>query len=177
MSLISIDFDFSPHKDIIMKLCSRNDFYENDVYSVINRDIPINLKNNLKKIVGVEKIEKSINELKKRFIGLNHFGYFIIVEENLKKKVIGFIIYHIKEKFRGSELLFILIDKKYQNNGYGTMLLNKYIQDLNEKQLIMSIVKIEKNETGNFYKKTGFKYLTTDDKYDILCYVGNTKIL
>jgi RimJ/RimL family protein N-acetyltransferase len=168
MSLIQIDFDFSPHKEIIMKLCNRNKFYEDDISVIVNRDLPTNYKNYLIKIVGVEKYE---NHNKNLFTGLKHFGYFIIVEENLKKKVIGFIIYHIKEKFRGSELLFILIDKKYQNNGYGTMLLNKYIQDINEKKIMISIVKIENKEMCNFYKKTGFKYLATDDKYDVLCYV------
>jgi len=53
-------------------------------------------------------------------------------------------------------LLFILIDKKYQNNGFGTKLLDKYIQDIEEKKLLYATVKIENEIVGNFYKKFGF---------------------
>ena len=40
MSIVSINFNFAPHKNIIMKLCERNNFYEGDIYFEIFKDFP-----------------------------------------------------------------------------------------------------------------------------------------
>ena len=103
-------------------------------------------------------------------------GYFITIEEEGKKKVSGFIIYNIEIEIKKSYLLFILIDKKYQKNGLGTELINKYIKDVEEKMILYASVKIENREVSNFYKKFGFdnhsnliEYIK--GKYEMLHYI------
>jgi ribosomal protein S18 acetylase RimI-like enzyme len=157
MSIIPINFNFSPHKNIIMKLCKRNNFYEDDIYLEIFKDFPPEIKNNVIKLLGEDEYKKNLDKQnKKTFDGLESFGYFITIEEEGKKKVAGFIIYNVELKVKKSYLLFILIDKKYQKNGLGTELINKYIKDIEEQMIIYASVKIENREIKNFYKKFGF---------------------
>jgi ribosomal protein S18 acetylase RimI-like enzyme len=157
MSIVPINFNFTPHKNIIMKLCERNKFYEGDVYLELFRDFPQKIKNNVIKLLGEDEYKQILNKQnKKTFDGLESFGYFITIEEEGKKKVVGFIIYNIELEFKKSYLLFMLIDKKYQKNGLGTELINKYIKDVEEKMIIYASVKIENREVSNFYKKFKF---------------------
>ena len=177
MSIVSINFNFAPHKNIIMKLCERNNFYEGDIYFEIFKDFPPEIKNSGIKLLGEDEYNKRSNEqIKKAFGGLESFGYFITIEEEGKKKVSGFIIYNIEIEIKKSYLLFILIDKKYQKNGLGSELINKYIKDVEDKMIIYASVKIENREVSNFYKKFGFdnhsnliEYIK--GKYEMLHYI------
>lgn len=149
MSLIQINFNSESHKAIIMKLCERNNFYKNDVYLEIYKDFPVEFKN--KAIEQLGKREYEIH-VKKPFIGLESYGYFIMLET----KVVGYLIYNIEKSIQKSYLLFILIDKKYQKKGYGSILIEKYLKEIEEKTILYATVKVESEELEKFYKKNGF---------------------
>ena len=153
MSISPINFNFEPHREIIMKLCDRNNFHKEDVYIQIYRDMSPVFKKIVIDLRGINEYNTNIENM---FLGLESSGYFITIEEDCKKKVVGFVIYNIEQATQKSYLLFILIDKKYQNNGFGTKLLDKYIQDIEEKKILYATVKIENEIVGNFYKKIGF---------------------
>jgi ribosomal protein S18 acetylase RimI-like enzyme len=170
VSISNINLQFEPHREIIMRLCKRNKFYENDVYVEIYRDLPPAIKNIVIETRGINEYNKCIEEL---FAGLESFGYFITIEEAGKKKVIGFIIYNIEKKMKKSYLLFTLIDKKYQKNRFGTKLLNKYIETIRENKLLCASVKIENKEVATFYKKFGFENLinSVECRYEVLHFI------
>jgi len=177
MSIVPINFNFAPHKNIIMKLCERNNFYEADVYFELFKDCPPEIKNNMIKLIGKNEYKKNLDkQIKKTFGGLESSGYFITIEEEGRKKVAGFIIYNIEIEVKKSYLLFILIDKKKQKNGLGSELINKYIKDVEEQMLIYASVKIENREISNFYKKFGFDNYSNlieniKGKYEMLHYI------
>jgi len=182
MSITNINLSSNAHKEIIMKLCNGNKFHEGDVYLEINKDFPPDYKDKVIKLIGISEYNKKIEGI---FKGLEHFGYFITVEENSRKKVVGFIIYNIEKIQNKSYLLFILIDKKYQKNSFGTKLVNKFIEEVEEKKLFYATVKVENELVTNFYKKFGFDKHSdlieteVDEKYDILHYFpkGSAKAL
>jgi ribosomal protein S18 acetylase RimI-like enzyme len=153
ISISPINFNFEPHREIIMRLCNRNNFHKEDVYVQIYRDFPPVFK---KMVIDLKGIKEYNTDIENLFLGLESSGYFITIEEDCKKKVVGFVIYDIEQATQKSYLLFILIDKKYQNSGFGTKLVYKYIQDIEEKKILCATVKIENEMVGNFYKKFGF---------------------
>jgi len=177
MSTVPFNFNFAPHKNIIMRLCERNNFYEDDIYFELFKDFPPKIKKSVIELLGQDEYNKRLNkQLEKSFSGLESFGYFITIEEEGKKKVAGFIIYNIELAVKKSYLLFILIDKKYQKNGLGSELINKYIKDVEDKMIIYASVKIENREVSNFYKKFGFDNHSnlienTKGKYEMLHYI------
>ena len=122
MSIIPVNFSDSQHKAIIMKLCERNKFYEADVYAEIYRDVPPTMKNTLNP-EQYDRLKKWVLEAHDTTVS---HGYFIIDKEKGKNSVVGFIIYDIEEQTRISSLLFILVDKKYRNQSFGTTLMHKY---------------------------------------------------
>jgi GNAT superfamily N-acetyltransferase len=155
ISISNINLYADAHRNIVMKLCERNKFCEDDVYAELYRDAPPHLKKRLNTL-DKRLYRKFMDNLNERFSGLESNGYFIIIEKNDKKKVVGFIIYNINESIQASSLLFILIDKKYQNNGLGTILVTKYIQEVDDKKLLGANVKIIDEKVEKFYKKMRF---------------------
>ena len=111
-AISNINLQTESHRRIIIKLCERNNFYKEDVYAELYRDAPPNFKTDL---IALDRYNKFIEDLNSKFVGLESIGYFITIEKDNRKKVIGFIIYNIVKKSHNSYLLFILIDKKYQN--------------------------------------------------------------
>lgn len=183
ISITNINLHFEPHREIVMKLCNRNKFYETDVYSELYRDLHPAFKKIAIETRGLNEYNKFIEDL---FSGLESFGYFVTIEEAGKKKVAGFIIYNIEnydieKKLGKSYLLFILIDKKYQNNGLGTKLIHKYIETIEEQKLIYATVKVENKEVAAFYKKFGFDNHSDiidseKGKYELLHYIPSTSL-
>jgi ribosomal protein S18 acetylase RimI-like enzyme len=169
MSITTINFKFDPHKEIIMKLCNRNNFHTNDVYIELYRDLPGEMKN-----LCIAKQSKIYFDA--LFLGLESYGYFTTIDVSGKKKVIGFIIYNITLCENKSNLLFILIDKQFQKKGFGTKLVNKYIEDIHEKKLFYGTVKVENEEASIFYKKSGFDkhsdFIESEKgRYELLHYI------
>lgn len=172
MTTIPIIFNDTQHKTIIMKLCKRNNFYIDDVYSTIYRDIPPHIKSKLSK----SDSEKTLLYLLEKSGDNILSGNFIVKTEELSKKVVGFIIYDITSMdntpLKRSDLLFILIDKKYQNQSYGTTLMHTYIDDVNSLKCISATVKSENSKLNMWYNQFGFQLLPSvtqhSNKYQML---------
>ena len=167
ISISEINLYSEVHREIVMKLCNRNNFYKDDVYVELYRNFPPERKNKMIELLGVSHFNNTFNKfIEENFAGLKSIGYFITIEKDNKKKVAGFIIYNLEEiankSYLKSYLLFILIDKTYQKNGLGTKLIEKYIEDLAQKNILYATVKIENKILSDFYKKFGF------DKYSDL---------
>jgi ribosomal protein S18 acetylase RimI-like enzyme len=169
MSIVPVNFSDSQHKAIIMKLCGRNKFYEGDVYFEIYRDVPENLKNMLS-VEEYDRVKKNLLEGCNKAISR---GYFIIDKEKGKNSVVGFLIYNIEKQISVSSLLFILVDKKYQNQSFGTTLMNKYMEDIRDLNILMARVKSE-NGLNEWYNKFHFKkhdsFHNTSSEYEVLHY-------
>ena len=157
ISISEINLYSEVHREIVMKLCNRNNFHEGDVYMELYKDFPREHKNQIIELIGKSEYDKRTKKfIEERFIGLESSGYFITIEKASKKKVVGFIMYNVEEMTKKSDLLFILIDKNYQNNGFGTKLVDKYIEVIIQKKLLYATVKVENKIVYNFYKKFGF---------------------
>ena len=187
ISISQINLDSEVHREIVMKLCNRNNFYKDDVYIELYRNFPPERKNKMIELLGVTHFNNTFNKfIEENFAGLKSIGYFITIEKDNKKKVAGFIIYNLEEiankSYLKSYLLFILIDKTYQKNGLGTKLIEKYIEDLTQKNILYATVKIENKILSDFYKKFGFdKYsdlieLEYNGIHELLHYIPQPKI-
>lgn len=178
MPIIPINLKFEPHKQIIMKLCTMNKFYEDDMYIELYRTFHPRYKDFYLKFKTEDYINKATNEFLKNFDGLDSFGDFMYIEENGKKKIIGFLIYNIDQKTRESTLLYLLVDRKYQNKGYGSELVKKHIDHFYKNEIRISIVKCKNDKLKNFYKKFGYdehskyhKYFMYNHDSDYLYYI------
>ena len=152
MSIIPIHFWKSQHKSIIMKLCRRNNFYVNDVYINLYKKLPIDDEILAAKILP--KLE-----------GNTLHGHFYSEVINAKTKVTGFVIYNTSHivftngmttPLIESELLFILVDKKYQKQTVGTELMQQFMDDVKSRNIIAVVVKSEPNLV-EWYSTFGFK--------------------
>lgn len=132
----------------VMRLCKRNDYYENDVYFHLYGDFPKILK---KQLCEANIYDEAIKELHSRIYkeGRVFKGYFICVNG----KPVGFIFYQ-KDEDKTNEILFILVDKEYQKKGYGIKLLNKHDLDCCDNEIVFA--KVENKDLLNFYEKSGF---------------------
>jgi ribosomal protein S18 acetylase RimI-like enzyme len=128
-----IDFDKEIHKSYVLKLCKRNNYYIEDCCLQFNK-LLLNMVRN--------EIQKN-NILK---------GYFAI----LNNKVIGFSICDCNSRKTFWDLMFLLIDKKYQGQKYGTTLINHIINDFEKHNGDMIKLKCYDNE-NKWYKTFGFQ--------------------
>ena len=153
MSIVPLNFSDPQHRAIIMKLCSRNSFYEDDVYAEVHRDVPKKMKD----MLSAEQCDKLKQELMKSWGAVISRGYFIIDKEKGKNSVVGFVIYDIEKQTPVSSLLFLLVDKKYRNQSFGTTLMQKYMADIHELNIIAARVKSESPRLNEWYSKFHFK--------------------
>jgi ribosomal protein S18 acetylase RimI-like enzyme len=169
MSIVDINYNDDNHNKIIMKLCKRNKFYEFEVYANIYKDVPIMMK---EKLILFDRDYYNIfmKKLKIKVEGINLYGFFVIDrQESRKNAVVGFIIYSLKysETFETltSGLEFILIDKKYQNKGFGNILLKKYLNEIDNLE-ITAKVQVKKNNilAKKWYEKNNFISLSFLEK-------------
>jgi len=150
--LMNIDFANTNHINYIMKLAKRNNYYQLELLCSI----------------------KEFYETKDKFKDTDFKGLFYI--DN--KKVVGFIIYQFIYKVY-IKVDFMLIDKDFQNKGYGKQLINKII-DIKPSFIV---VECEEN-TKNYYinkcdffeiTKKNFKDLHTISENEILCHIDFIK--
>ena len=146
---MDIDFDNINHINYIKKLAKRNKFYERELNASIEYEYIPKKKDNV--------------ECK---------GLFYI--DN--KKVIGFIIY----QFVGKGYIkvdFMLIDKDFQNKGYGKQLINKII----DIKPTFIVIECDKKTKKYYIKNFNFFEINMDNliKYDCenigLCLLHNLK--
>ena len=156
MTTQAVNFNSVAHKDVIIKLCKRNNFYENEVATYIYIDDFNKMKSYIIKIHGNQSDEVCCNVFaamqKRHTFTLN--GLFMTIKVDEKTRVIGFVIYRMHED-GVYELIFILIDKKYQSQKYGSFLLNAYHSIIGHKTSIVSL-ELENIKRFDFYKKFGY---------------------
>ena len=155
--IVNVDKNFEPHINIIMKLSKRNDFYVNAMYLIFYKKLrPLN-KENLLKSMTINECnlyeQNLLNQMPKN-IEIN----FICI----KKKVCGFLFMKIHEEFAMSEILFLLIDKSYQNQGLGTIFINYLKEKHNNDRIIQVNSDIEHVK---FYEKFNFMNTNFCDDY------------
>lgn len=108
------------------------------LYSIINKEFNTNYKDN------------------------TYTNWYIYEEDN---KIIGFINYDII--YDKSEIEYIFVDYKYRNKKIATKLLNKMIDDLNNKNIknITLEVRSDNKSAISFYEKNSFKAVAIRKNY------------
>lgn len=85
---------------------------------------------------------------------------FLVIEKN--NLVLGYIgCYHILDE---CELLNFVIDGAYQRSGYGQMLFNELIRQVEPKRVILE-VRVNNEKGIRFYLKNGFKQISIRKNY------------
>ena len=167
LSYVNIDYDNKNHEKIILTLSKRNKFYIPELTLKFNKNLPISF---------VQERLRSSNFLKNNpesIMGMVWCGKLIILDN----KVIGFCIQ--KENSKELCIVYLLIDKKYQNQTYGTTYVERLKSEINDKYLTVS--RREDKRLINFYKKLGFKstneWFLTLDKGTEKQVIKNEKII
>ena len=81
----------------------------------------------------------------------------------LNNKAIGFYIWTYPNYNKtGSFLQFLLIDKKYQNQGYGTYLINHYFEWCKTNKRPHCMVECIGTQLQSYYKKFGYTFARID---------------
>lgn len=80
-------------------------------------------------------------------------------------KIIGFISYSII--YDRAEIIDIIIDDKYRNNGYGKHLITNVIEDCINNKCTNITLEVNENNINaiNFYKKMDFNIVATRKNY------------
>jgi GNAT superfamily N-acetyltransferase len=131
---MDIDFDNINHFNYIMKLAKRNNYYQLQLFS------------------SIKDYYKTNGSLRVDYVDFK--GLFYI--EN--KKVLGFIIYQFVEKVY-IKVDFMLIDKEFQNKGYGKQLINKVISI----KPTFIVIECEENTKDYYIKNFNFFELRKDN--------------
>lgn len=148
MNFIEINFNNEKHTSYIYQLSKRNNFYLNDIGSWL-----------------YSKNEKStFNNWNLYYLNNNNpniikFPYWKGLLCILDKKIIGFIIYYerhyINDIGNFLSIEFMLIDKLYQRNGYGKLII-EYLKEKYDDKNYISVCIENKNKYIDFYKNIGF---------------------
>jgi len=145
--IVDIKLDSDHHKQIIMRLCERNDFYIDDAYYHLYKKTKPETRTMLEKTIPLKFLEEMEAKMPKGFF--DRTGRFICV----KNKVCGFMIIGHSMYLSVSEILFLLVDKKYQDKGFGKAFVNEAkIICRNEHTIRVKVAQ----ENINYYKKFGF---------------------
>ena len=99
----------------------------------------------------------SLFDLKKELD--NKYNKIYVYE--LNNKVIGFI--HILISFNSADIINIVINEDYRNNGYGKELIDYAIKDNDLKELNIEVRK--SNKAVNFYLNNDFKIIREIPNY------------
>ena len=135
----SIDFTDTIICNKIFNLAKQNNYYVGDLEILL-----------LQKYMNISLSKKFMDENKLDCYAYNknYKGYVLYQNSHL----IGFVIYYIAPS-NYDNIHFILIDKTYHKQGFGTILLKKVID--NSQSLFLKINKPEPSSI-EFYKKNGF---------------------
>jgi len=116
----------------------------------------------LKQIYQLEQKVFEINAFSKdllRKLISNNVLFLKLEIGKLRKNITGFIVV-IKENKDKANIVNFLINPKFQNRGYGTLLLKKaieYLKKLNEITKVVLNVQASNNIAINLYEKFKFK--------------------
>lgn len=96
-----------------------------------------------------------------------------------RDKLIGFITYSII--YERSEIIDVIVDNNYRNNGYGKQLILKVIEEARKNKCINITLEVSKSNSVavNLYKSLGFEivsdrknYYNNSDAYLMIKYLG-----
>ena len=161
--MISIDYNNSLHLQCLWVLSKNNKFHMDDLHMLIYGKVYLPMwKKQIKSMIRPRDIEDYTAKFEKDF-ALHMFseksnlceGIFICKDN----RPVGFLLYQIRNcVLPRIDLTFLLIDKNNQRNGYGSLLLNKFIKDVEHLKPII-IVKVDDELSSNWYIKMGFTNL------------------
>ena len=171
-NIIRIDYSNDLHLKCIWKLSKNNNFYKEDMRGILYGDPSLEIEkfeknNNIKltddkKIILYNATQQKMNDNLKEYNGRKeYYGLFICNN----KKPIGYILYYLRKNNIEVDITFILIDKKYQNQGYGTILINKVKEILSDIKPIIYL-KIDDNNLEKYYNK--LKFYTLDKVFSLI---------
>ena len=104
---------------------------------------------------------KYINHVKWYVKNLENKSTILIVGLNNKKKI-GIIKFFKKKQFTN---VSIIIDKKFRNRGYGTILLKKAEKLIKTKTTLISKVKKKNKRSIKIFIKNNYKIVKTSNVY------------
>ena len=115
-----------------------------------------------------ECIELKVSEEQKRFVAPNMFSLVqSAYEPNLyplgvykNNEMVGFILYDFDDEINGWSMSRFMIDEKFQNQGIGKVMLDKFIEFFIEKYghvELYTSAEVDNNIAINMYEKFGFK--------------------
>lgn len=93
----------------------------------------------------------------------NEFTFCMVCEDN--DDIVGFITY--MKMYERAEIIDIVIDPVFRNKGYGSLLLDKAIEDINENNVDSITLEVNCNNAFaiGLYKKIGFKIVAVRKNY------------
>jgi GNAT superfamily N-acetyltransferase len=153
LNIVDIDFKKKEHKILIKTLSTKNNYHEGDILVSLKdmKFLKLYAKHQDK------QLEKMVNDMSNENVFYEdddkYRGWLIFIGT----KAIGFLMYFSNEYL--DVLHFLLIDKPYQNKGYGSMLF-KYFLVYSTKP----IIKIAQSDIDGYYEKFGFMDLKKFEK-------------
>ena len=182
--IVALDFANPAHTDAVYHLAKRNQFYEDDIYVVVNKKLsPASLLKLRQSMPHLDKaaLNAGANTIQATVRAKKYFGYILIANNNKgNDAVVGFNI-NIDLKCGRTppdiathhEMCFLLTDKNYRQKGYGKLLLRHYLKDRVIPTLSFRvIVKVEDVRLISFYEDNGFELgdpRPNDDGFYICC--------
>jgi len=156
MNFCEVNFNSEKHLKCIWILAKKNNFHAGDLYAVLYGKVYLPSVINILPKSIINNMSKKMEEFAKSKMyknDSNYKGLFICKE----KKPVGFILYYSRNNVQGVvDLLFLLIDEKQRENGYGSLLLRKYHKKLKNDGDRLIIVRIDDESAGKWYKKFGY---------------------
>jgi PhnO protein len=114
-------------------------------------------------ICDLENKTLKMNDFRKTFnINVSNKNIIYLVAAVNKKEIVGFISCHIQNLLhhekRVAEIQELYVNKKYRQQGVGTLLINKVVEKLKTKKIESFEVTAQnkRKKTHDFYISTGF---------------------
>jgi GNAT superfamily N-acetyltransferase len=96
--------------------------------------------------------------IKSRYGNSTKYGYFMIDQQNSRNSVVAFILFctTTRDDILKSELQYILVDKNYQGNSFGTRLINQFLKEITKMGVVHASAQVDKEDILGWYHKFGF---------------------
>ncbi len=153
INIVDIDFKNKDHKTLIKVLSKKNDYYVGDILVSLKDMEFLKLQAN-NYCIPLEKTLIGMGRDNAFYEDDDRYGGWLIYYGT---KVIGFLMYYNGEC--KDVLHFFLIDKPYQNMGYGSLLLKFFMVSSKNP-----IIKIAESDITGYYEKFGFMNLKRFEK-------------
>lgn len=162
METIFVSDDDEITKKAIMELCIRENFYVEDIYAHLYKDLyPPTKKRITEKGIPIELFRMSV------FDRMNDMT-ICTNATILDNKVVGFCMFTLQYGCKAFDLSFLFVKKEHRGNGIATSLINDFlvIYKIQKKKYagkINYVFVAIKKEMVAFYKRFGFTENKPDD--------------